>query len=114
MRELLNVLKATADQNRLRILKMLQQKQMCVCELAAVLGIAQPSVSRHMALLKNAGLVSDTREGQWIIYTICDEKINEYAPAILKQLDHWVNDDTRIQQDLKKAHGLCRQDICKK
>ena len=65
MRELLKVLKAAGDKNRLRILKMLQQKDMCVCELAAALGITQPSVSKHMSLLKEAGLVKDERNGQW-------------------------------------------------
>ena len=52
MRELMLVLKAVADKNRMRILKMLEQKSMCVCELAAVLGIKQPSVSKHLSHFK--------------------------------------------------------------
>jgi ArsR family transcriptional regulator, arsenate/arsenite/antimonite-responsive transcriptional repressor len=114
MRELLKVLKATADKNRLRILKMLEQKDMCVCELSAVLGIAQPSVSRHMSLLKEAGLVCDERDGQWIIYRLCAEKVNQYAPVMLKQLKVWVNEDPCVKHDKKTAPALCRQEICKK
>ncbi|MBN2108160.1 MAG: winged helix-turn-helix transcriptional regulator [Deltaproteobacteria bacterium] len=114
MRELLKVLKAAGDKNRLRILKMLEQKPMCVCELAAVLGITQPSVSKHLSLLKEAGLVSDEREGQWIEYRLCQERINQYAPLILRQLKAWVNDDTCVKHDRKTAASLCRQELCKK
>ena len=64
MRDLMLVLKAVADKNRMRILKMLERKSMCVCELAAVLGIKQPSVSKHLVILKNAGLIEDERNGQ--------------------------------------------------
>ena len=63
MRELMGVLKAVADKNRMRILKMLEKKSMCVCELAAVLKIKQPSVSKHLSILKNAGLIQDERNG---------------------------------------------------
>lgn len=114
MRELLKVFKAAGDKNRLRILKMLEQKNMCVCELAAALGITQPSVSKHLRLLKEAGLVADERDGQWIEYRLCGETVNLYAPVILKQLKQWVNDDFCVAHDRKKAAGLCRQEICKK
>ena len=114
MRELLKVFKAAGDKNRLRILKMLEQKNMCVCELSAALGITQPSVSKHLSLLKEAGLVSDEREGQWIDYKLCQEKVNHYAPVILRQLKRWVNDDHCVKHDKKTAATLCRQEICKK
>ena len=81
MRELMLVLKAVADKNRMRILKMLERKSMCVCELAAVLGIKQPSVSKHLVILKNAGLIQDERNGQWIDYSLCRARINQYAPV---------------------------------
>lgn len=114
MRELVKVLKAAGDKNRLRILKMLQHKNMCVCELSAVLGIAQPSVSRHMGLLKEAGLVCDERDGQWIIYSLRRNAINAYAPTLLKNLLGWVNDEPVVRDDIRKSSGLCREDICKK
>ena len=114
MRELLKVLKAAGDKNRLRILKMLQHKDMCVCELSAALGITQPSVSKHLSLLKEAGLVRDEREGQWIDYRLCRGKVNHYAPVILKQLNAWVNDDPCVERDRKTAASLCREEVCKK
>ena len=114
MRELVKVFKALADKNRLRILKMLQHKRMCVCELSAALGITRPSVSRHLSLMKDAGLVEDERNGPWIDYSLCEEKINQYAPVIQSNLKEWVNDDPKIKEDIKKIKTLNREELCSK
>lgn len=114
MRELVKVFKAVADKNRLRILKMLQHKKMCVCELAAALGITQPSVSRHLSLMKDAGLVEEERNGPWIDYGLCEEKINKYAPIIQSHLKEWINDDPNIKEILKKIKHLRREELCSK
>lgn len=114
MRELMLVLKAVADKNRMRILKMLEKKNMCVCELAAVLGIKQPSVSKHLGILKNAGLIQDVRSGQWIEYSPCHIRINEYSPVVQASVKKWLNDDPLIVSDREKALTLCRHEICNK
>lgn len=114
MRELIKVLKAVADQNRLKIFKMLQHKKMCVCELAAALGITMPSVSRHLSLMKDAGLIEDERDGMWTNYMLCEEKVNKYAPVIQLQLKEWINDDPEIKKILKKKENLKREELCKK
>jgi ArsR family transcriptional regulator len=114
MKELVKVFKAVADPNRIRILKMLQQKKMCVCELAAVLGITQPSVSRHLSMMREAGLVSDERDGQWINYELCEEKVNQYAPIIIRHIKEWINDYPRIKEDAGKIKHLDRVKLCKK
>ena len=114
MRELMLVLKAVADKNRMRILKMLEKKSMCVCELAATLKIKQPSVSKHLSILKNAGLIQDERNGQWIDYSLCNEQVNKYSPVMQATIKKWLNDDPTIKSDLKKTKTLCRQEICKK
>jgi len=114
VRELVKVLKAVADKNRLRIFKMLQHKKMCACELSAALGITRPSVSRHLSLMKDAGLVEDQRNGPWVDYSLCEEKINQYAPVIQSQLKEWINDDPNIKEIIKKTKGLSREDLCKK
>ena len=97
MRELVKVFKALGDKNRLRILKMLQHKKMCVCELSAALGITRPSVSRHLGLMKDAGLVQDERNGQWIDYSLCKNAVNKYASVIQLHLNQWINDDPKNQ-----------------
>ena len=112
MRELVKVFKALADRNRLRILKMLQSKKMCVCELSAALDITRPSVSRHLGLMKDAGLVQDERNGQWIDYSLCKDTVNQYASVIQSHLNKWINDDPKIRDDIKKIKKLNRKELC--
>ncbi len=70
MRELEQVFKGLADQNRLRILNLLMHGELCVCDIQYVLASSQPNVSRHLTYLKNAGLVLDRREGTRIYYRL--------------------------------------------
>jgi ArsR family transcriptional regulator len=114
MRELVKVFKAVADKNRLRIFKMLQHKKMCVCELSAALGISMPSVSRHLSMMKDAGLIEDERDGMWTNYMLCRETINKYAPVLKAQLQEWINDDEDIKKMLKKTETLKREELCAK
>jgi ArsR family transcriptional regulator len=72
MRELEQYFKALADSTRLRILNLLLQGELCVCDVQYVLDISQPNVSRHLAYLKNSGLVQDRRDGYRIFYRLAD------------------------------------------
>ena len=114
MRNLVKVLKALSDKNRLRILKMLQAKKMCVCELASALGITQPSVSRHLGILKSAGLVRDRKSGQWIEYALCTRPDNQYVRIMLRHLRAWANDDGCVKKDMAVIKTLSRETICRK
>lgn len=102
MNKLDRVLKALADANRLRILNLLGKQKMCVCELAFVLGVTQPSVSRHLKKLVHAGIVSSKQDGYWTNYFIKKPK-NLYIKTLLKNLNAWVDNDPVIKKDLKKA-----------
>ena len=73
MRQTINSLKALSDETRLRILALLGQGELCVCDLMAVLQLPQSTVSRHLAVLKNAGWVTDRRQGLWMYYRLADE-----------------------------------------
>ena len=114
MRDLLIVFNALSDTTRIRILKLLEKRTMCVCELTAVLGIRQPSVSHHLKILKDAGLVEDIRNGQWIDYRLARKKHNEYAFFIQKMLLGWLNRDPKVLKDLRKAKKVRREKICKR
>jgi ArsR family transcriptional regulator, arsenate/arsenite/antimonite-responsive transcriptional repressor len=110
MKQLTSVLKACADEKRLRILKLLEKKKMCVCELAYVLGISQPSVSKHIKKLVGAGILEYEQDGFWTNYFIRPD--NAYAAALVLQLGLWLKKDAIVKDDLKKARTARRETLC--
>lgn len=74
MKEELNLFKALSDETRLRIMALLIERELCVCQLEWALELSQAKVSRHLTVLKNAGLVQDRRKGLWIFYSLCKPK----------------------------------------
>lgn len=114
MRELIRVLKALSDPNRMRIMKMLQRREMCVCELAEALGISQPSVSRHMRILSEADLVRSRREGVWIHYLWNSAPAESYVAFFLDHLAQWLEEDPQVRGLIQRAAGLDREQICRK
>ncbi len=109
MREYLRVMKAAADGTRVKILKMLQMRDLCVCEMQAVLGISQPSVSRHLRLLEDADLVRSEKEGMWTNFRLArPEEANQYSKAILEHLKGWLKKDQSIHKLLKQAQVVDR------
>ncbi len=90
-------MKALSDPNRVRVLKLLQEGELCVCEIQKVLGLAQSTVSKHMKLLEDAGLVERKRQGTWIIYSLADGSETEYAAAMLERLRGWLDDDKELK-----------------
>jgi len=72
MDNLLIIFKALSEEIRLRILKLLEQKELCVCDIVAALDMIQPKVSFHLAVLKEAGLIKDRKQGKWVHYSIDD------------------------------------------
>jgi len=83
MHDLELVLKAAADPTRARILKLLERGGLCVCQVRAVLDLAPSTVSKHLTILKHAGLVQDQRDGKWIEYSLADESHNPPARPVL-------------------------------
>ena len=74
MKAFTKVMKALSDPNRVKMIKLLQQKTMCVCELQAALKLAQPTVSKHLKILEEAGLVEYEKDGLWVNYFLADGK----------------------------------------
>ncbi len=75
MQHLLIVFKALSDETRLRILKLLEKGELCVCDIVAALDMIQPKVSFHLGVLKEGGLIKDRRQGKWIHYSINDSDL---------------------------------------
>jgi len=75
MEELTVIFKALSDETRLRIIKLLEQGELCVCDITAALDMVQPKVSFHLSTLKEAGLIKDRKQGKWIHYSINDKDL---------------------------------------
>lgn len=74
--------KALADETRLKILKILEVQEMCVCEVMVALILTQPTASHHLGLLENVGLVNARKEGKWVFYSVADRKLIENMRAL--------------------------------
>jgi len=114
MKELVRVMKALSDPNRVKILKMLQYRVMCVCEIKEALGLAQPTVSRHLKVLESAGLVGYKKDGLWVNYHITAGDSSPYASNLLGNLRHWLQDDSEIQELVERLPTIDRQEVCKR
>ena len=107
MEKVIQKFKAMGDENRFRILMLLLIRPLCVCELLEVLDIKGGTLSAHLKLLKNAGLISQKKDGRWIVYTISSEKNKTFLNEIEKEL----GDNKKIQDDKEKI-GRISRDIC--
>lgn len=112
MEAFVSVMKALSDPNRVRIVKMLQQRMMCVCELQAALGLAQPTVSKHLKVLEEAGLVSRKKDGLWVNYAVSDGSRSPYAASMLGNLRHWLSEDRELVDLLNTIGDLDRNVLC--
>ncbi len=110
MVRVLAVAKALADESRLRILAMLREGELCLCQIVDVLGLAPSTVSRHVNLLRGAGLVELRKLGTWHYFRLAQDD----APGTVGQALRWVQEelrsDTRISSDARRIARIRRQD----
>ena len=105
MQDLLNVFKALSEETRLRIIKLLEHGELCVCDIVAALDMIQPKVSFHLCVLKEAGLLKDRKQGKWIHYCIDDTDIFRrfLVLSVLERMSEGVmqEDKKRLKEFLK-------------
>lgn len=106
MRELVDVMKALSDTGRVKVLKMLEARELCACEIIGLLGLAQPTVSRHLKVLADAGLIRGRKVGSWVHYRLALDSNagSPYAQAMLAALPGWLEDDPEIKA-MRQAMG---------
>ena len=105
------VLNAMSDKNRIRIIKMLQKKPLCVCEITAVLKLATSTVSKHLSILRDAGLIRDWKDGKWINYEINPEPDVITSNALLF-LQMQIENDPTIIHDREIINKVDRIKLC--
>lgn len=97
---------ALADQNRLRLLSLMGDDEICVCYFVEVLQMPQPKVSRHLAYLRRAGIVSARRDGKWIHYRIVPPQEPEIA-RIFTDIRQWLATHPDMQKDRRRLLHVC-------
>jgi len=112
MSESINIFRALSDQNRIRILKMLQIKPLCVCEISEVLRLANSTVSQHLSILKKEGFILEDRDGKWVNYLINQRPDDQRISAILSKLDFWIGDNDLVESDKQRAKTVNRFEVC--
>lgn len=113
LKENTKIFKALSDSNRLRILKMLQTKSLCVCEITEVLKLAASTVSKHLSILREAGFIIEEKEGKWVNYKINPSSSDKRITSILNTLDFWIADEEIIIADKIKVKTVDRNIVCK-
>jgi ArsR family transcriptional regulator len=105
MQEMLTIFKALSEETRLRIIKLLERGELCVCDIVAALDTIQPKVSFHLSVLKEAGLIKDRKQGKWVHYSIDDSDMFKRF-LLLSTLERitaeTVSEDTRRLEDFLK------------
>jgi ArsR family transcriptional regulator len=97
---------ALADKTRLRLLNLMREDEICVCFFTEVLGESQPKISRHLAYLRNAGVVTARRDGKWMNYKI-EVPSDPFAARLLHETLEWLKAQDDMSGDYQKLAAVC-------
>ncbi len=110
MREFIGIAKALADENRARTLMFLERGELCVCQIIEMLGLAPSTVSKHLSILHQAGLVESRKQGRWIYYRQTDAP-SPCAAAALDWANNCLGRDRRVRADRKQLRPVRKADL---
>ncbi len=111
MRNFTKVMKALSDPNRVRIMKLLQKKELCVCELKELFSLSQPTISKHLRVLEEAELVTFRKQGNWVVYRLRNENFTGHSRAMLDYLEQTEIEDQGLQDMLQHLPQVDRERI---
>lgn len=114
MKEFIKVMKALSDPSRVKIVKLLQRRELCVCEIKEALGLAQSTASKHLRTLEDAGLITYSKDGLWVNYRLADGSESPYAVNMLGNLRHWLEEEKDVVAVTSRAEALDRFKILNK
>ena len=112
-REYVNVFKALSDPNRIRIIKMLGERELCMCEIREMLNLSNSTVSQHLTVLRDANLLLDSKDGKWVNFQLNDKSEQKFIRSVITLIKNSFEDDEAIQTDKKIIHRVNRSKICK-
>ena len=114
MKQFMAVAKALADENRTRVLMFLKHQELCVCQIIEMLGLAPSTVSKHLTILHQAGLIESRKDGRWIYYRLADTGASACAHGALRWVRQALESDPQSIADsrlLKKVQKRPREDL---
>ncbi|MBA3013001.1 MAG: metalloregulator ArsR/SmtB family transcription factor [Proteobacteria bacterium] len=111
MKKFIRVMKALSDPNRVKMMKMLQSRPLCVCEIKTALGIAQSTASKHLKILEDAELVRSFKDGLWVNYSLSDGSGSPYSASMIGNLKHWLDTESEVLELEKILPGIDRHNI---
>src|SRR3974390_2103506 len=117
MRDFLNITKALADENRLRMIMALEDGELCVCRITELMGLAISTVSKHLSVLYQAGLVNARKEGRWMYYSLPGKGTPTAAREAVAWVRRSLGGSERIAEDekrMKKGLAMDLSEICKR
>ena len=110
-REIAKIYKTLSDPNRLRILNLLQQKKLCVCEITEILNLATSTVSKHLSILQSVGFIEQEKEGKWVNYYINPRVSDAKKVALISFIQSWIENE-QAKEDEQKVKTVDREKIC--
>lgn len=112
IRPLTKLFRALADETRVRIVALLAHGELCVCHVEKALDLSQPNVSRHLGILRMAGIVDARRDGTWVYYRLAEQE-NVAVQELLATLTKTFSAERAIRADHAKLRKSCGPDACK-
>jgi len=117
MREFMNLTKALADANRVRMLLALREQELCACQITELFGLAPSTMSKHLSILCQAGLVGSRKNGRWVYYSLSGKKASVPVRRALEWVCDSLAEDERIAEDKKRLKQILKLDpsaICRR
>jgi ArsR family transcriptional regulator len=111
MRNLVKIFKALSDPQRIRILKMLEVRPLCVCEISEILKLANSTVSKHLSLLRDVDFILDKKEGKWVNYSLNPENKN-FVNKLQPLIEDSLKKDKTVKDDIGRIKSIDRHHIC--
>ena len=111
MREFMNITKALCDESRVRALMAVKDHELCVCQIIDLLGLAPSTVSKHMSLLMQAGLLTRRKEGRWHFYRVADVGASPEVQSSLQWLFETLQDNPVILEDARRLGEVMARDL---
>lgn len=110
MQQFIDITKALSDETRVRILLCLRRKPMCVCQIVELCGLAPSTTSKHMSILKQAGLVESRKDGRWVYYSLPGDDAPQLVQETIAWARHSLQRDKTIMQDAKTLRAILNED----